>query len=158
MSSTATATSSVTAGAPSCSTCRPSPARNIATTTCSIRCGTCSISRRRDAAISTRSSAMPMAESAERQVRAVVDRIAAAIRDRDVDAVMAHYAPDILVFDLLPPLQYRGAAMIRERLSQWLSSFQGPIGFDMRELAITAGDDVAFCHSLNRVSGTTRDG
>ena len=49
-----------------------------------------------------------MAESAERQVRAVVDRIAAAIRDKDVDAVMAHYAPDIVAFDLLPPLQYRG--------------------------------------------------
>ena len=99
-----------------------------------------------------------MAESAERQVRAVVDRIAAAIRDKDVDAVMAHYAPDIVAFDLLPPLQYRGAAMIRKRLSQWLSSFQGPIGFDMRDVAITAGDDVAFCHSLNRVSGRTTDG
>ena len=99
-----------------------------------------------------------MAEGAERQVRAVVDRIAAAIRDKDVDAVMAHYAPDIVAFDLLPPLQYRGAAMIRERLSRWLHSFQGAIGFDMRELAITAGDDVAFCHSLNRVSGRTTDG
>ena len=99
-----------------------------------------------------------MAESAERQVRAVVDRIAAAIRDKDVDAVMAHYAPDIVAFDLPPPLQYRGAAMIRKRLSQWLCSFQGEIGFDMRDVAITAGDDVAFCHSLNRVSGTTRDG
>jgi len=99
-----------------------------------------------------------MAESAERQVRAVVDRIAAAIRDKDVDAVMAHYAPDIVAFDLLPPLQYRGAATVRQRLSQWLSSFEGGIGFDMRELAITAGEDVAFCHSLNRVSGRTRDG
>ena len=99
-----------------------------------------------------------MAESAERQVRAVVDRIAAAIRDKDVDAVMAHYAPDIVAFDLLPPLQYRGAAMIRKRLSQWLCSFQGEIGFDMRDVAITAGDDVAFCHSLNRVSGRTTDG
>jgi len=101
---------------------------------------------------------MAMAESAERQVRAVVDRIAAAIRDKDVDAVMAHYAPDIVAFDLLPPLQYRGAAMIRKRLSQWLSSFQGPIGFEMRDLVITAGDDVAFCHSLNRVTGRTTQG
>ena len=99
-----------------------------------------------------------MAESAERQVRAVVDRIAAAIRDKDVDAVMAHYAPDIVAFDLPPPLQYRGAAMIRKRLSQWLCSFQGEIGFEMRDVAITAGDDVAFCHSLNRVSGRTGDG
>jgi len=99
-----------------------------------------------------------MAESAEHQVRAAIDGIAAAIRAKDVDAVMAHYAPEVIAFDLLPPLQYRGAAKIRERLSRWLSSFQDAIGFEMRELAVTAGDDVAFCHSLNRVSGRSRDG
>jgi ketosteroid isomerase-like protein len=28
----------------------------------------------------------------------------------------------------------------------------------MRDLSITAGDDVAFCRSLNRISGTRTDG
>jgi uncharacterized protein (TIGR02246 family) len=94
----------------------------------------------------------------ESQVRAVVEDVAAAIRAKDVEAVMAHYAQDVVAFDLLPPLQYRGAAMIRERLSTWLSSFQGRIDFEMRELRIAADAEIAYSHSLNRVKGTTKSG
>jgi ketosteroid isomerase-like protein len=39
-----------------------------------------------------------------------------------------------------------------------LSSFQGPIGYEIHDLDITTGDDVAFCHSLNRLSGTLTTG
>ena len=44
----------------------------------------------------------------ERQVRALVGTLATAIRDKNVQALMSHYAPDVLAFDLLPPLQYSG--------------------------------------------------
>src|SRR5260370_1211443 len=94
----------------------------------------------------------------ERQVRAVLEDMAAAIRAKDVDLVMARYAPDVVAFDLLPPLWYKGAEAIRERLSAWFSSFRGTIGFEMRELGIAAADDIAFCHSLNRVNGATNSG
>jgi ketosteroid isomerase-like protein len=33
-----------------------------------------------------------------------------------------------------------------------------PITLEMFDLIITAGDDVAFCHSLNRINGTTTSG
>ena len=94
----------------------------------------------------------------EREVHVVMDEMANAIRAKDVDALMAHYAPDVLTFDLLPPLQYQGADAIRKRVSQWFSSFQGPIGLEMRHLNITAGDDVAFCSVLNGSTGTNKDG
>ena len=94
----------------------------------------------------------------EREIHAIMDNLANAIRAKDVDALMAHYAPDVLTFDLLPPLQYQGADAIRKRVSEWFSSFQGPIGLEMRNLNITAGDDVAFCSSLNGSTGTNKDG
>jgi ketosteroid isomerase-like protein len=87
-----------------------------------------------------------------------MDNLADAIRSKDVNAITAQYAPDVLAFDLLPPLQYSGADAIRKRVSEWFSSFQGSIGFEMRNLSITAGDDVAYCYSLNGVSGTTKGG
>src|SRR4029450_6585877 len=87
-----------------------------------------------------------------------MENLATSIRAKEVDALMAHYAPDALTFDLLPPLQYQGADAIRKRVSEWFSSFQGSIGFEMRNLSITVGDDVAFCHSLNGVSGTSKSG
>jgi uncharacterized protein (TIGR02246 family) len=94
----------------------------------------------------------------ERPLRALIDDLPNAIRAKDVNAVMTYYAPDVLTFDLLPPLQYRGAEAIRNRLSEWFSSFEGPIGFEMRGLEITEGGDVAFCHSLNGVIGTNTGG
>jgi uncharacterized protein (TIGR02246 family) len=101
---------------------------------------------------------MKSANSKELQIRTLIDGMANAIRTKDVNALMACYAPDVVAFDLLPPLQYAGAEAIRKRVSQWLSSFQGSVGFEMCNLSITTGDDVAFCHSLNGVSGTSKDG
>ena len=44
----------------------------------------------------------------EREVHVVMDDMANAIRAKDVDALMAHYAPDVLTFDLLPRCNTRG--------------------------------------------------
>jgi ketosteroid isomerase-like protein len=94
----------------------------------------------------------------EREILALVDDLASAIHAKDVDALMAHCAPDVLTFDLPAPLQHSGAGAIRKRVSEWFSSFQGPVGYEVRNLSITVGDDVAFCHSLTGSSGTRNDG
>ena len=47
----------------------------------------------------------------------------------DVDAVMAHrYAPNVLVFDLAPPLRHAGATCIAAISPNGTDSFRGPIG------------------------------
>ena len=33
----------------------------------------------------------------------------------------------------------------------------GPIGYEIRDLSITAGDDIAFCTCLNHMTGTQRN-
>ena len=62
------------------------------------------------------------------------------------------------MFDVVNPLQRVGSEAAKQRLAEWFSTFQGPIGYELRDLSITAGEDVAFSHSLNRVSATTTDG
>jgi uncharacterized protein (TIGR02246 family) len=95
---------------------------------------------------------------AEAQIRELMDKQAEAVRAKDMRGALAAYAPDILSFDVVNPLQYVGVEAVRERLEAWFSQFRGPIGFEHRGLGITAGADVAFCHSLNRVSATRTDG
>jgi uncharacterized protein (TIGR02246 family) len=96
--------------------------------------------------------------TAEAQIYALIDAWAQAIRARDVNGVMSHYAADIVTFDLAPPLQYVGAEALRKNLQEWFATFRGPVGYEMRDLSITASDDVAFCHSRNRISGTRTNG
>jgi uncharacterized protein (TIGR02246 family) len=82
-----------------------------------------------------------------------------AIRAKDADRVTSCYAADTVMFVLAPPLQFKGGeGPGKDDVRQWFDSFQGPIGYEIRDLRITAGDDVAFCHSLNRISGTRSDG
>lgn len=71
---------------------------------------------------------------------------------------MANLAPDILSFDVVNPLQNIGSEASRKRAEEWFSSFQGPIGYEIRDLSITAGDEVAFSHGLSHVSATRTDG
>lgn len=96
--------------------------------------------------------------AAETQVRDLVEGWVEAVRGRDIDARLASYAPDVLSFDVVNPLQRIGSDAIRERLEDWLASFRGPVGYELRDLGVTATDDVAFCHSLNHISGTLKEG
>jgi uncharacterized protein (TIGR02246 family) len=92
----------------------------------------------------------------EGEIRALIDDWAEAIRDKNVEGVLAYYVPDSLTFDLAPPLISRGADA--DGLAAWFATWRGPLDYEIRDLSITAGDDVAFCHSLNRLSGTKTDG
>jgi ketosteroid isomerase-like protein len=77
---------------------------------------------------------------------------------KDINALLFNHTLDILSFDVINPLQYVGADTVRERAQKWFSSFQSSIGSEIRDLSITMGETVAFCHYLYRVSGTLRDG
>jgi PhnB protein len=95
----------------------------------------------------------------EAEVRTLLDGWAAAIRSKDSDAVLSHYASDLVQFDLAPPLEYSGKnALDKKNLETWFSTFNGPIAYEIRNLKITAGAEVAFCHSLNHLSGTKTTG
>lgn len=96
--------------------------------------------------------------AAEQQIRELVDGWVRAVRAHDLDGVMAHYAPDVVTFDVLEPLRNTGLDTARKRAKEWIDSFAGPIDYEMRELAISAGENLAFCHSVNHVKGKKADG
>jgi len=50
----------------------------------------------------------------EAEIRQRIDKLVAAIRVMDLDTVMSIYAPDIVSFDLEPPLQHVGAEAKRK--------------------------------------------
>ena len=91
----------------------------------------------------------------EDHIRAVIADRAAALRQRDAERFVAYYAPQIVKFDLPPPLVYTGLqARDADALRAWFASHPGgPIDYQIRDLSIAASGDVAFCHSLNQLGG-----
>jgi uncharacterized protein (TIGR02246 family) len=92
------------------------------------------------------------------QIRALIEDRVRAIADKDVEALVARAAPKIVSFDALPPLQRVGSEAIRTRLQEWFGWYDGPIGYQVRDVRITAGNDVAFAHYLYHVTGRMSNG
>lgn len=95
---------------------------------------------------------------AEVRIREMLQDFAAAFRAKDTDGVMSLFAPAVVSFDLAPPLQCVGAEALRKHWEATFSSLQGPVAYEIHELAVEVGDGLAFSHSLNRMRGTLADG
>jgi uncharacterized protein (TIGR02246 family) len=93
----------------------------------------------------------------ERQIRQLIERWAAAAHTGDLDTVVVDHTDDIVMFDVPPPQQ--GARGIDAYRDTWPGFFewqaQGAT-FEIVELAVTAGEDVAFAWALLRC-GTAED-
>jgi ketosteroid isomerase-like protein len=96
------------------------------------------------------------ADGDEQAIRALVAAREKAMQEGDAKLLTSHYTPDLVQFSLAPPLQQAGPD--EQGLRNWFAGFGGSVGFEVRELAVTIGGDVAFCHSLNCLSATPAAG
>ena len=94
----------------------------------------------------------------EAEIRRRIDTLVEAIRDMDIERVMPIYAADIVSFDVEPPLQHVGAEAKRKNWLHVFSIYQRPLDYEIRDLEIAVGDDVAFGRGFVRVRGRLRSG
>lgn len=95
----------------------------------------------------------------QEEIRALVADLAAAMRAGDAEAVVALYTPDAVKYDLAPPLRHTGPEVHDVAgLRSWFAGFGGSVGFEVHELTVTAGDDVAFAYSLNKTYDPSPEG
>jgi PhnB protein len=92
----------------------------------------------------------------EAAIRAVVEDWASALRAKNGARVKSHGVAEMVHYSMAPPLVSDGAGS--NDLQAWFDTWQGPIGYEIRDLEITAGGDVAFCTCLNRMTGTQGGG
>ena len=97
------------------------------------------------------------AENDEAQLRALIKEWAAAVRAKDVDAVMRHYAPDVVVFDVMPPLFVKGVDAYRRNWQGWFDALEGQADFQFVELHLEVSGDLAYCFSVNRLRARYRE-
>jgi uncharacterized protein (TIGR02246 family) len=96
--------------------------------------------------------------SDETQIRQLIEQWGKALYAKDLPTLLSFYAPDILTFDIVPPLQAQGIDAYRKNFEAWFASVQGLIAYETHDLRLTVGEGVAFGHSLNRVRSTRTSG
>jgi ketosteroid isomerase-like protein len=98
------------------------------------------------------------ARHAEAAIRRKVDDLVQALRAKDIDRLIAHYAHHNVTFDVQPPLKVVGTDAYRKNFEHWFATIEGAIGYEVADLQIAASDDVGFCHSLCKVTSTRKSG
>lgn len=94
----------------------------------------------------------------EAEVRALVDTWVNAVRAKNAVVMMRNYAEDVVIFDVVPPACSHGVAPYRKRWQQWFDSLDGPVGFELTEKHLTAGEDLACWYSVGRIRSTPKGG
>ena len=101
---------------------------------------------------------MQQDQTAESQITAIVEAWADAVRRHDLSGILAHHDKEIVMFDVPPPLQSRGMDEYRKTWDLFFRYHKPSQAFDVEELAITAGEDVAFAVAIIRCGSGTSSG
>ena len=94
-------------------------------------------------------------------IRGLLNSQAAAICNRDIAAATANYSFDVLIFDVVGPLQHpKGNSSVTNRLREWMGTFSGeaPVLFEITDPTIEASEDRGFSHSVNHVRASLAGG
>lgn len=98
-----------------------------------------------------------MSAHEEAAIRQQIGKVIEGLRAKDLGALREPYAPDVVSFDVEPPLQHVG---IEAKLANWARVFEvfEKVDYELRDLTLTIGGDVAFGYAFGRLSGTMKNG
>lgn len=93
----------------------------------------------------------------ESEILVHITRLIDALQAKDLELVRPLYAQDVVSFDVEPPLQHVGIAA---KLENWARAFAffKDLTYELRDLKVVAGDDVAFAHGFGRLGGRLKNG
>lgn len=94
----------------------------------------------------------------EAGVRHWLDLWMKAFQARDENAIAALYDPDVVAYDIVPPLQYVGWDAYRKVYQGFLAQYKGPLEVEFRDVHISVRGDLAFVTGLERLGGTLISG
>ena len=103
---------------------------------------------------------IPARADAQADIKALEDRFVAAFKAKDLNSIMKVYAPGqtVVVFDVVPPRQYVGVGAYRKDWQSFLDNFSGPITVALTDLDVGTDRNLAYSHSIQRVTGTDKQG
>jgi ketosteroid isomerase-like protein len=94
----------------------------------------------------------------EKDLRERAAILVEAVKTHDLDAIKTIFAPDLVSYDIVPPLEHLGAEAKWQNWIDVFTTYQKPIDYEVRELSVVVDGDLGVVHSLNRIKGTMVNG
>lgn len=89
-------------------------------------------------------------------IKTLLEDRSEAIRNKNLDQLMACYSADVIYFDI--PGQYIGSAALRGRFTDWFSSYKDEIMQEISDLNVEVSGDIAITSMLIQSGGTLKNG
>lgn len=96
--------------------------------------------------------------AAQAEVKSAISSWLTAIQARDADAIIAHYTPDIVAYDAVLQLQFKGRQAYRDHWKSCFDMCGGPMVFEPGDLDIQVSGELATVHGLIRCGGSDEQG
>jgi len=102
----------------------------------------------------------PYATTAESQIRTLIEQWQLAVLNQDVDAVIRLYAPEVVAFDAINALQFKGRNAYEKHWRTCMELFkpEGQVVFEIHEVEVSVDSTLAYCRALHRCGGISPDG
>ena len=96
-------------------------------------------------------------KSNEAQIRQLIEDWAQAVRNRDIEAILAHHSEDVVMYDVPKPFQSIGIDAYRKTWDLFFSFTKSGV-FDIQELRIFSDEKVAFCFAAMKCADKSDTG
>ncbi|TWT96986.1 SnoaL-like domain protein [Botrimarina colliarenosi] len=101
------------------------------------------------------STSDPQADEAE--IRRLIAAWSRALESKDVDGLVADYAPEAVLFDAIPPYRTDGPEAIRRLWENCLPYFPAEYRSEHRDLVVHVDGDIAVAFGLHHFAPTPAD-
>jgi uncharacterized protein (TIGR02246 family) len=96
--------------------------------------------------------------NSQTRIQNLIENYRQAVMAKDIEKVMALYADDIVSFDAVKALQFKGKPAYRAHWQACMEMCAGPHTFEFEEISIESSENVAFAHWLAHCGGTNEKG
>lgn len=94
----------------------------------------------------------------ERDIRRIEAELTRAAEERDIEGIVACYAPDVEVFHPMNGLEQTGTDAFRKSQEWWFSTVTGPVRREVLQLRVRVDESIGFSHALVRLRATLATG
>src|SRR5262249_38725841 len=108
--------------------------------------------------ISAKTKSASPSRAADAGIRSWLDQFTKVFTDKNVDAIMALYADDVVAYDVVTPLQYIGKEAYRKDYESFLSQYEGNLHVEVRDLHVGTTGDFGYATGLELIAGTLKNG
>jgi uncharacterized protein (TIGR02246 family) len=86
----------------------------------------------------------------EAEIHSLIERWARAVREENRAAIREDHDPDMLMFDVPPPLVSRGLDAYMATWEVFFPRAEKPVAFSLYDVKVTCGADVAFATAIGK--------